>query len=62
MQVFVLVVCLEYPEDLRELHNDCLLTPDKLEIKEKNLSKYQLMVADLFNVRIGNVDIFFGKY
>ena len=38
----VLEVDLEYPKELCELHNDYLLTPDKIEIKEKMLSKYQV--------------------
>ena len=42
----VLKVDLEYPKELCELHNDYPLAPDKIEIK-KNLSKYQLMIADV---------------
>ena len=34
-------VDLEYPKELRELHNDYLLTPDKREIKKEMLSDYQ---------------------
>ena len=26
---------LEYPKELQELHNDCPLAPDKIEIQEK---------------------------
>ena len=46
---------LEYPKDLLELHNDCLLDPDKLEIEREMLSEYQLNIADLYNNLIGNV-------
>ena len=37
---------LEYPKELRELHNDYPLAPDKMEIKIKMLSDYQLKIAD----------------
>ena len=39
-------VDLEYPKELRELHNDYPLAPDKIEIR-KMLSEYQLKIADL---------------
>ena len=52
---FVLEVDLEYPKKLRELHNDYPLAPDKIEIKRKMLSEYQLKVADHYNTPIGNV-------
>ena len=29
---------IEYPKELRELHNDCPLAPDKIEIKREKLS------------------------
>ena len=45
----------EYPEELKELHNDCFLAPDKIEIKIEMLSEYQLKIADLYNIPIGNV-------
>ena len=51
----VLEVDLEYPKALLELHNDCLLDPDKLEIEREMLSEYQLNIADLYNNLIGNV-------
>ena len=38
----VLEVDLEYPKELRELHNDYPLAPDKLEIKREILSDYLL--------------------
>ena len=34
-KIYVLEVDLGYPKDLRELYNDYLLTPDKIEIKKK---------------------------
>ena len=51
----VLQVDLECPKELRELHNDFPLTPDKIEIKREMLSEYQLKIADLYNIPIGNV-------
>ena len=37
------------------LLNDYPLAPDKVEIKENMLSSYQLKIADLYNIPIGNV-------
>ena len=51
----VLEVDLEYPKQLRELHNDYPLGPDKIEIKREMLPRYQLKIADLYNIPIGNV-------
>ena len=51
----VLEVDLEYPKELPDLHNDYSLTPDKIEIKREMLSEYQLRIADLYSVPIGNV-------
>ena len=48
-------VDLECLKELRELHNDFPLTPDKIEIKREMLSEYQLKIADLYNIPIGNV-------
>ena len=48
-------VDLEYPKELRELHNDYPLAPDKTEIKRDMLSEYRLKIADLYNIPIGNV-------
>ena len=50
-----LEVDLEYPKELHKLHNDYPLAPDKIEIKRGMLSKYQLKIADLYNIPIGNV-------
>ena len=32
-----------------------MLVPDKIEIKNEILSDYQLKIADLYNISIGNV-------
>ena len=47
-------VQLEYPKELRELH-DYLLAPQKMEIKENNLPIYQFKKADIYNIPIGSV-------
>ena len=51
----VLEVDLKYPKELRELHNDYPLAPDKIEIKREMLFEYQLKIADLCNIPTGNV-------
>ena len=51
----VLEVEVEYPKELRELHNDYLLPPDKIEIKRGMFSNYQLNVFNIYNIPIGNV-------
>ena len=47
-------VDLEYPKEFRELHNDYPLAPGKIEIR-REMSDYQLKIADLYNIPIGNV-------
>ena len=44
---WVLEVELEYPKELRELHNHYPLAPHKIEIEREMLSDYQLEIADL---------------
>ena len=51
----VLEADLEYPKELRDFHNDYPLAPDKMEIKREMLSDFQLKVANLYNIPIGNV-------
>ena len=53
---------LEYPKELRELHNDYPLAPGKIEIKREMLSEYQLKIADLCNVPINNVKQFMPNF
>ena len=52
----VLEVDHEYPKELRELHSDYPLAPDKIEIKREMLFEYQLKIADYHNIAIGNVE------
>ena len=62
---YVLKLGLEYPKELRELHNDYLLAPDKIETKRETLSDYQLKIGNLYNIPVGNsqklVPTFFDK-
>ena len=51
----VLEVDLEYPNELRKLRNGYFLTSDKIEIKREVLPEYQLNIAYLYNIPIGNV-------
>ena len=51
----VLEVDQECLKELRELHNDYPLAPDKIEIKREMLSDYQLKIADLYNIPTSNV-------
>ena len=48
-------VDLEYLKELRELHSDFPLAPDKIEIKKDMLSKYQSMISNFNNIPIDNV-------
>ena len=52
---WVLEVDREYPKELPELYNDYPLAPDKIEIKREMFSEYQLKIADLCNIPIGNI-------
>ena len=54
----VLETDLKYLKELRELHSDYHLPPDKIEIKREMLSEYQLKIADLYNIPLGNVKNF----
>ena len=51
----VVEVDLEYLKELRELHSDFPLAPDKIEIKKDMLSKYQSMISNFNNIPIDNV-------
>ena len=44
---------LQYPKELWELHNDCPVALDKIDIKRGMLSDYQLKIADHYNIPIG---------
>ena len=48
----VLEVDLEYPKELRDLHNDYPLAPDKIDIKKNSCSviNYRLLVKIIFQL------------
>ena len=52
---YVLKVDFKCPKELRELHNDYSLAPNKIVVKREMFSEYQLKIADLYNIPIGNV-------
>ena len=51
----VLEVVLEYTQELRELNNDYPLAPDKIEIKRKMLSNYQIKITDFYDILITTI-------
>ena len=50
----ILDIDFEYSKELPELHYDYHLALDKLEIKREISPEYQLKIADLYNIPIGN--------
>ena len=55
---YILEVDLGYPSELHELHNDCPLAPEKLEISQIMLSKYCPNIANKYGIKIGGVNKF----
>ena len=53
---YILEVDPEYPSELHDLHNDCPLAPEKLEISQSMLSKYCSDIADKYGIKIGGVN------
>ena len=51
----VLEVELEYSKELRGLHNDYPLVPDKIEIKREMLSNYKIKIVDVYKILIGPI-------
>ena len=46
---------------MREFHDDYSSAPDKIEIKKEMLPRYQLKIADLYNIPTSNVKILVPK-
>ena len=53
---YMLEVDLDYPDDLHELHNDCPLAPEKLEISQSMFQKYCCSIAEAYGTKIGGVN------
>ena len=53
---YILEVYLEYPSELRYLHNDYPLAPEKLKITQIMLSKYCLNIPTKYGIKIGGVN------
>ena len=51
----VLEVDIEYPKELKELHNDYPLVLEKIEMKKEMFSNYQLKIDNLYNILIVTV-------
>ena len=54
---YLLEVDLEYPDKLHELHNDYLLTPEKLAVSSDMLPKYCKKIADKYEIKVDDVKI-----
>ena len=52
---YILEVDLEYLDELRVLHNDYLLAPEKLAISYDMLSDYCKKIADEYAIKVGDV-------
>ena len=51
----VLEVDIEYPKELKELHNDYPLVSEKIEMKKEMFSNYQLKIDNLYDILIVTV-------
>ena len=52
---YFLVVDLEYPKELHELNNECLLSPEKLTVTNDMLSTYPKKIIDKYDIKVGDV-------
>ena len=51
-----ILVDLEYPDELHNLHNDYPLAPEKIEFTQNMLSKYCSDIANKYGIKIGGVN------
>ena len=51
---YLLEVDLKYPDELRELHNDYPLAPEKLAVSSDTLSNYCKKIADKYEIKINS--------
>ena len=51
----ILEVDLEYPQELHDIHNDYLITPEKVKVSNNMLSAYRKKIAEKYNIPIGLV-------
>ena len=56
LDMYILDVDLEYPDELHELHNDHPLAPEKLEISHDMQSKYCSNISNKYDIKISNVN------
>ena len=49
---YFLEVDLKYPHELHELHNDYLLSPEKLAVSSDIQSKYSKEIADRYKIKV----------
>ena len=52
---YILEVDLKYPKKLHKLHNNFPLAPEKLAVTSDMLSKYCKEIADIYEIKLGDV-------
>ena len=52
---YILEVDLKYCEELHDLHSDCLLCPEKIEVNFDMLFGYCKDIADWYSMKVGGV-------
>ena len=52
---YILEVNLKYPKELHDLHSDCPLCPEKIEVSSDMLSRYCNNIANKYEIKVGGV-------